>query len=289
MNTYVKGNIFNSPAKVLVNNVNTVGVMGKGVALEYKKRYPDMFECYKGLCEMKQLDIGNLYLWKKSEKWILLFPTKKHWRNPSKLEYIEKGLKKFQENWDKIGSNSIAFPRLGCGNGGLDWADVKPLMEKYMEKLPMQIFIYVDNYEDPIPEHKDVTEMEKWLAGEMGLTGYEAFKVRLKNFVAEKHILDMPNGDTYKLTEESGLINIGDIGLDDRQICEIWNWIRDAGIVKPEDLPFEYRNISEVFLEIMRRLEYVANVFVSKDGIHFTQYPNAFQYVADLGCVVWSI
>ena len=162
MITYVKGNIFNSPAKVLVNTVNTVGVMGKGVALEYKKRYPDMFECYKGLCEMKQLDIGNLYLWKKSEKWVLLFPTKKHWRNPSKLDYIEKGLKKFEENWDKVGSNTIAFPRLGCGNGGLDWTDVKPLMEKYLGKLPMQIFVYVDNYEDPIPEHKNVTEMEKW-------------------------------------------------------------------------------------------------------------------------------
>jgi len=76
MITYVKGNIFESPAKVLVN---TVGVMGKGVALEFKRRYPDMFESYKKICEAKQLDVGKLYLWKKSEKWILLFPTKKNW------------------------------------------------------------------------------------------------------------------------------------------------------------------------------------------------------------------
>lgn len=78
MITYVKGNIFESPAKVLVNTVNTVGVMGKGVALEFKRRYPDMFESYKKICEAKQLDVGKLYLCKKSEKWILLFPTKKN-------------------------------------------------------------------------------------------------------------------------------------------------------------------------------------------------------------------
>lgn len=279
MITYVKGNIFNSPAKILVNTVNTVGVMGKGVALEYKKRYPDMFECYKKICETKQLDVGKLYLWKKSEKWVLLFPTKKHWRNPSKIEYIEKGLIKFSENWDKLGSNSIAFPRLGCGNGGLDWKDVRPLMEKYLGNLPLQIFVYVDNYEEPVPEHKNITEMERWLTGEKELVGYEAFKIRFRNYILKEKKLEMPDGSEYELSEQNGLINIGDITLEENQVCEIWNWIRDVGIVKPEELPFEYSYVAKAFLEIMRKLEYVVNVFVSKDGINFTKYPNAFQYV----------
>lgn len=110
--------------------------MGKGVALEFKNRYPEMFQGYKTLCEEQKIDIGKLALWKSSSKWILLFPTKKHWRNPSKLEYIEMGLIKFTENWDRLGANSIAFPRLGCGNGGLDYKDI---LEKYKEQLPENI------------------------------------------------------------------------------------------------------------------------------------------------------
>ena len=117
MITYVKGDLFASPAKILVNTVNVVGVMGKGIALEFKKRYPDMFMAYKALCEEEKLKIGSLFLWKKSEKWVMLFPTKQNWRQPSKIEYIEQGLIKFAANWDKLGADSIAFPRLGCGNG----------------------------------------------------------------------------------------------------------------------------------------------------------------------------
>lgn len=143
MLTYLKGDIFTSPAKVLVNTVNTVGVMGKGIALEFKKRYPEMFKLYQSKCDDKSFDIGNLLLWKKDEKWVLLFPTKKHWRSPSKLSDIEKGLEKFAQNYDKLGIESIAFPKLGCGNGGLDWEDVKPIMEKHLKNLPIHIYIYI--------------------------------------------------------------------------------------------------------------------------------------------------
>ena len=186
MITYVKGDIFSSPAQILVNTVNTVGVMGKGVALEFKKRYPDMFYEYKKLCEEKRLDIGSLFLWRKSEKWILLFPTKKHWRNPSRLEYIEAGLKKFTQNWDNMGAEPVAFPRLGCGNGALEWKDVKPLMEHYLSSLPIQIYIYVGHYADPCPEHLDITEMERWLSGEGEMEGFEKFLFRLKKILLEK-------------------------------------------------------------------------------------------------------
>lgn len=277
---YVKGDIFNSPSKIIVNTVNTVGVMGKGVALEFKKRYPDMFERYQELCENQLLDVGKLYLWRESEKWVLLFPTKKHWRNPSKLEYIEMGLQKFADNWDKLGTNTIAFPRLGCGNGGLDWREVKPLMEKYLSRIPMQILVYVDNYNDIVPEHKDVTEMEKWLSGELGLSGYEAFKVKLDNLIQANETLQLGEKN-YKIKNDNGMISIDDMALEESQICDLWNWVRDAGVIMPEEMPYEYHGIAEVFLELMRKLEYVVNVFVSKDGFDFTKMPNAFQYVAD--------
>lgn len=277
---YVKGDIFNSPSKIIVNTVNTVGVMGKGVALEFKKRYPEMFDKYQELCSNQLLDVGKLYLWRESEKWVLLFPTKKHWRYPSKMEYIEKGLQKFEQNWDKLGTNTIAFPRLGCGNGGLDWQEVKPLMEKYLSKIPMQILVYVDNYNDPVPEHKDVTEMEKWLSGQLGLSGYEAFKAKLNDFLKTNNEIRV-NHKSYRIENVNDMISIDDVVLEEAQVCDLWNWVRDAGVIMPEEMPCEYHNIAEAFLELLRRLEYVANVFLSKDGFDFTKMPNAFQYIAD--------
>lgn len=277
---YVKGDIFNSPSKIIVNTVNTVGVMGKGVALEFKKRYPEMFDKYQELCSNQLLDVGKLYLWRESEKWVLLFPTKKHWRYPSKIEYIEKGLQKFEQNWDKLGTNTIAFPRLGCGNGGLNWQEVKPLMEKYLSKIPMQILVYVDNYNDPVPEHKDVTEMEKWLSGQLGLSGYEAFKAKLNDFLKTNNEIRV-NHKSYRIENVNDMISIDDVVLEEAQVCDLWNWVRDAGVIMPEEMPCEYHNIAEAFLELLRRLEYVANVFLSKDGFDFTKMPNAFQYIAD--------
>lgn len=275
MITYVKGDLFNSPAKIIVNTVNTVGLMGKGVALEYKKRYPEMFAEYQKLCEDKKLDIGQLFLWRKSDKWVLLFPTKKHWRNPSDLAYIEQGLIKFSQNWDKMNANSIAFPRLGCGNGGLSWSEVKPLMEKYLIDLPMQVYIYVDYYNDPIPEHKNTTEIEQWLAGEKGVSGYEAFRVKLKNLILGDK--DSNPGIRFK----DNMMCIEDVQLEDFQICDIWNLVRDAGIIRTYELPYEFRHISNVFLELMVRMKYVSRVIVSSDGINFDKQANAYQYIAD--------
>lgn len=143
MITYLEGDLFTSPAQVIVNPVNTDGVMGKGIALECKKRYPKMFDHYKMCCDKKQLEIGKLMIWYAADYWVLLFPTKKHWHNPSKLEYIEKGLIKFVNTYAEKHIVSIAFPRLGCGNGGLHWDEVKPLMEKYLNPLPIDIFIYL--------------------------------------------------------------------------------------------------------------------------------------------------
>lgn len=107
-----------------------------------------MFKSYERVCDEKQLEIGKLMLWKGAEKWVLMFPTKKHWRNPSKMEYIEAGLKKFTDTYIEKGITSIAFPRLGCGNGGLDWEEVRPLMERYLKRLPIPVYIYVGTYQD---------------------------------------------------------------------------------------------------------------------------------------------
>lgn len=139
---YVSGNIFDSPAQTLVNPVNTVGVMGKGLALEFKKRYPRMFEEYKKQCRDGWLYVGDLMLWRAKDHFILNFPTKKHWKDLSSLIYIEAGLLSFANKYESYGISSIAFPKLGCGNGGLDWKAVKSVMERYLQELPIDIYIY---------------------------------------------------------------------------------------------------------------------------------------------------
>ena len=106
----VKGNIFNSKTQVLVNTVNCVGVMGKGIALECKLRYPKMYETYKKFCDQNKLSPGILQLWKDSNPWILNFPTKLDWRDLSKFEYLEKGLDKFVNTYEEKGIKSISFP-----------------------------------------------------------------------------------------------------------------------------------------------------------------------------------
>ncbi|MFH1549631.1 MAG: macro domain-containing protein, partial [Planctomycetota bacterium] len=175
MLTYVIGDLLKSPALALVNTVNTVGVMGKGIAKDFKKIYPKMFKEYQRLCETKKLTIGKLWLYKTPNKWILSFPTKTTWRKPSRIDYIKAGLEKFVSTYHKKGITSIAFPQLGCGNGELDWeSQVQPLMEKYLKKLPIDVFVYAYAQKDPlIPEHRNINEIRTWLESEPESLGFE--------------------------------------------------------------------------------------------------------------------
>src|SRR5947209_2191791 len=140
---YRKGDIFDSKAQVIVNTVNCEGVMGKGLALAFKQRYPAMFKIYQQDCKTGKLRIGRPTLYQESTPWILNFPTKDKWRFPSKLEYLEKGLVYVIANYKKAGIRSIAFPQLGAQNGKLLWDDVGPLMAKYLSQLDIDVYIYI--------------------------------------------------------------------------------------------------------------------------------------------------
>tara|TARA_Y100000590_G_scaffold285424_1_gene321231 strand:- start:5632 stop:6357 length:726 start_codon:yes stop_codon:yes gene_type:complete len=132
---HILGNIFNSTCQTLVNTVNCDGVMGRGIALEFKLRFPGLFEKYKKVCEEKKLVPGKLYIWRGEEKSVLNFPTKNHWKFPSKMEYIKSGLDKFQRSYEEKKISSIAFPILGASAGGLNEEDVIDVMTEYFEPL----------------------------------------------------------------------------------------------------------------------------------------------------------
>ena len=162
------GDMFQSKAEVIVNTVNCVGVMGKGVAAEFKKRYPKMFADYSARCAAKKVKLGEPYLYRDvlgTE--VINFPTKDHWRSPSRLADIEHGLNYFAQHYADWGITSIALPPLGCGNGGLEWSEVGPLIYDKLHRLPISIEVYAPY---GTPKH-ELTE--EFLAGssQMSLEG----------------------------------------------------------------------------------------------------------------------
>lgn len=137
------GDMFASDMQTIVNTVNCVGVMGKGIAQIFKKKYPEMFEDYSELCERDEVQLGKPYHYKDfGGVSIINFPTKGHWRAATRLEDVENGLDYFVNHFRKWGITSVAFPPLGCGNGGLDWASVGPLMYSKLRDIEIPVEIY---------------------------------------------------------------------------------------------------------------------------------------------------
>lgn len=130
-----KGNIFNSRAQTLVNTVNCVGVMGKGVALEFRRRFPDMYEWYRGLCAANALSPGQIVLYTHSTPWILNFAVKQHWKEPSRIDWIDSCLAEFVAKYHGLGITSVAMPWLGAMNGGLPWENVHRLIRNRLSSL----------------------------------------------------------------------------------------------------------------------------------------------------------
>lgn len=139
------GNLLTADVDALVNTVNTQGVMGKGLALQFKKAFPEAFASYEQACKNAELETGRMHVVRRlaSPRYIINFPTKKHWRNPSKLEYIKTGLVDLVEQVRALSIESIAMPPLGCGHGGLDWSDVRPLIEEAFAAVPdVRVVLY---------------------------------------------------------------------------------------------------------------------------------------------------
>nr|WP_320010547.1 macro domain-containing protein [uncultured Desulfobulbus sp.] len=136
---YVKGNLLKSKVEALVNTVNTVGVMGKGIALMFKEAFPDNFIHYERACKEERVQVGNLFIHENVKlfgpKWIVNFPTKKHWRNRAKVEWVTAGLKELRKFILENQVKSIAIPPLGCGNGGLDWQLVRKEIENNLSDI----------------------------------------------------------------------------------------------------------------------------------------------------------
>lgn len=270
---YLKTSLFDSPAQVLVNTVNTVGVMGKGIALDFKRLYPNMFTEYRRLCEAQELTIGKLWLYKTDNKWILNFPTKKDWRNKSKLDYIEDGLRKFVSTYQAKKIKTIAFPQLGVGNGGLDWeSEVKPLMERYLQPLPINVYIHLYDKKTATPEFINPGSMKKWLEKEPAILSVGEFKTELKQQLSLEnlntfhgHKIELLDEQSTSKLDETAVVFMTIEGSSDKyalsqaDISDFWTRLRRQGVVVPAELPQELysHHDEELFKSLVSTLPYI--------------------------------
>ena len=149
-----RGNLFDADVEALVNTVNTVGVMGKGIALMFKERFPSNYKAYRDACEKGEVEVGSLFVTRTdaltNPRFIINFPTKKHWRSPSQIGWVEQGLSALREFIEQNQVASIAIPPLGAGNGGLEWSAVRRRIEATLADVAAEIIVYepTDRYQN---------------------------------------------------------------------------------------------------------------------------------------------
>lgn len=175
MTKLTQGNLLAAPAEALVNTVNTVGIMGRGIALQFKQAYPAMFRDYERACKAGELKLGKVQVFDLGglvggPRWIINFPTKGHWRADSRMADIEAGLKDLVATIRKLRIRSIAIPPLGCGNGGLDWNEVRPRIEAALAEVPgVEALIYAPGGASAAAEMPIRTERPKMTMGQAAM------------------------------------------------------------------------------------------------------------------------
>ncbi len=216
--TIITGNIFTSECQTLVNTVNCVGVMGAGIALECRLRYPDMYAKYIQLCTLKKINIGTLWIHKTPARWILNFPTKRHWKYPSKVEFLHAGLEKFLNTYEEKGIESIAFPLLGTDRGGIPQQLSLSIMMEYLKRADLMVEIY--KY-DPLAKDDIFDKTKQWILSRD--VNYISQEANLRRDYVSKviHAIQSPN-----IVQLNQLAQVKGIGI--KTLEKIFNIARNA-------------------------------------------------------------
>jgi hypothetical protein len=245
--------------------------MGKGIASEFKARQPEMFDAYKRICGRHLLEPGKLWLWKGTDFWTLNFPTKKHWRNPSRVEWIEAGLRKFVLHYKSLGIDEISFPRLGCGNGGLDWHEVRPLMERYLAPLPIQVYIHDYMVDVGLPEHMEAVAQELRSRSPSPKT-FDGFVAAIFNAVslANNRLTDIQSCEPINASIADDLLKLRlsdheDV-LDKEDLRGVWLGLQN-GLLTKERAGWANMESGPAMLSILSLLPYVRPIEIQRgDG-----------------------
>ncbi|MCC7429338.1 macro domain-containing protein, partial [bacterium] len=228
----------------------------------------EMFEAYQKLCENKQFKVGELWLYKTPNKWILNFPTKKHWKSPSQLDYIETGLKNFAKTYQEKDIFSIAFPPLGCGNGNLDWKDVKPLMEKYLNPLQIDVYVYLTSSQENEKEHLNIKEMKNWLRKQPKFLAFDEFWEDLQAKVNSQKkfgaVVAEIRNEALEVKNESLQAN-----FYEEDLLDFWQNFRQRGYFFKEKkfFPSNFHKNFDLIFPVLNSLDYVNEIKLEGFGM----------------------
>jgi len=278
MLTYVDVSLFDSPAQTLVNTVNTVGVMGKGIAAIFKQLYPEMYQEYRRLCQEGKLDVGRLYIYRTPNKIVVNFPTKKDWRQRSRAEYIEAGLEKFVAHYGDYGISSVSFPQLGCGHGELNWErQVQPVMERYLRDLPIPVYVHLyPKPSDFVPERLDA-DYARQVRLERQRISTDRVWQDLRRFVGGAYQLTL-FGPVVEMDEEhilfKPLSGKGEPVVVYREdIEDLWNVLRLRGTLREADVPqpIGEDGATAWLFELLKHVDYIQPVTLHARGQRASQ------------------
>jgi O-acetyl-ADP-ribose deacetylase (regulator of RNase III) len=301
--TYVQGSLFESPASVLVNAVNTMGVMGRGVAKQFRDIYPEMYSVYRRACERKELAVGGLLLHRTPYKSVLNFPTKRHWLYPSKVEYIEAGLQTLATCYEQYGLTNIAFPQLGCGTGGLDWeSQVRPLMEQHLGALPINALVYI--HDGGKTSRRSAEAVKARLSAEPVPVPFREVWALLLSWIERRSRDTLQNTDWWieRMSEDDQVIVCVRHGDDVHHIkqpmlFDVWKQLCAQGFLMPDDLPAQIASAAEPLFTVLSEQPWIDRaVLATKEhdlstaksqGIMFVAPTRSINQVAQVG-LTWA-
>jgi O-acetyl-ADP-ribose deacetylase (regulator of RNase III) len=271
MITYKIGNIFEAGTQALVNTVNTMGVMGKGIALQFKNAYPEVYHAYIKAVKNKEIKIGEVQIVPVKSiggvEYIINFPTKTNWRYPSRIEWIAEGLIDLKQKMKEFDIHSIAMPPLGCGNGGLDWDEVKPLIETTFKKTADNVVVYQPNEKIREILKKEERHQSAKLTPARAMLLYLLYQYRAlgeftSEFAAEKlsYFLQRFGEKQLKLKFNKGFY--GPYSGQIRHVLYALNGYYLKGYEQKDSKPFEALEIAVEKAEEVR--EYI-NIYLNSD------------------------
>lgn len=276
MIVYVVGEHYQSPARVLVNPVNTVGVMGSGIAFDFKRFFPEMFNAYQDLCQQDRFNIGQLLLYKTPHKWILNFPEKGHFRANVRTEHISDGLKKFVATHSECGITSASFPALGQDDESLNWEEeIRPRMEAYLNPLPIIVYVHLNELNNPYShEKRNIRSIRSWLTGQTSHLPFDKFWRDIKNSVEDKPTLRTFDTllERFHVGIDTGRNKRGrnltlrinespkPIFLSQSTLIDLWNYVTRTGYVLPQNLPSGLDEHARYIVPLLSQLDYVEAV-----------------------------
>jgi hypothetical protein len=227
-----------------------------------------MFDRYAEFCRKGDLTIGKLHLYKTPNKWILNFPTKRHWRGPSRLEWVETGLQRFVDTYAARGITSISFPQLGCGNGRLAWRDVGPLMERYLQPLPIPVFIHMRaNSTGFIAEHEAPEEIATFSAPREQI-GFEQF-LRDVLALAGRSLIECESDSDEEPAPLPPIPLTKEVEVRGEDLENLWHRLTQRGALEltAKDIPGQLATVVEELAELLLRLRYIRRMtFIARDG-----------------------